>query len=59
MWLFCLENEAKYDPDCIYCMRVYDTVDNWIIKANITKACAPPPSERRCQRSVTSPIYVH
>lgn len=34
-------------------------VNNWIIKARLTKACAPPPAERRCQRSVTSSIYVH
>lgn len=34
-------------------------VENWIIKASLTKACAPPPAERRCQRSVTSSIYVH
>lgn len=37
---------------------LYDLPDNWIIKANLTKACAPPPAERRCQRSVTSSIYV-
>lgn len=43
----------------VYCIKVHDTVDNWIIKANLTEASAPPPAERRCQRSVTSSIYVH
>lgn len=50
---------AKCEPNCMYCMKVYDAVDNWIIKANLTKARAPPPAERGCQRSVTSSIYVH
>ena len=50
---------AEPESNCIYCMSVYDRVDNWIIKAILTKAPAPPPAERRCQRSVTSRIYVH
>lgn len=56
----CEEERPKIvNWNCMYCMLVYDTPDNWIIKANFTKACAPPPAERRCQRSVTSSIYVH
>lgn len=54
-----VQDAVKCEANCMYCMKVYDTVDNWIIKANLTKACAPPPTERRCQRSVTSSIYVH
>lgn len=53
------ERRAKCEPNCMHCMEVYDTLDNWIIKAHLTKAGAPPPAERRCQRSVTSCIYVH
>ena len=40
-------------------LRCMTLLHNWIIKANRTKARAPPPAERRCQRSVTSSIYVH
>lgn len=50
---------GRCESNCKYCMSFYDTGGNWIIKTHLTKACALPPAERRCQRSVTSSIYVH